>query len=141
MVLVDTSVLICYLKNIDNKGARLFNDILERELPFGINNYVYQELLQGCRSEKDFRLLKKYLDGQTFYDFNYGRESYANAAGMYFKLRKKGITIRSTIDCLIAQMAIENNLYLLHDDADFIRIAGVFPIKIWDVPIHEEEKE
>jgi predicted nucleic acid-binding protein len=132
MILVDTSVLIWYLKNVDNNGTRLFNDILEKELPFGINNYVYQELLQGCRSEKDFRLLKKYLDGQKFYGFKNGRESYAKAAGIYFKLRKKGITIKSTIDCLIAQMAIENDLFLLHNDADFISIAELFPIKIWD---------
>lgn len=48
MILVDTSVLIWYLKNVDNKGTRLFNDILEKELHFGINNYIYQELLQGC---------------------------------------------------------------------------------------------
>ena len=132
MILVDTSVLICYLKNVENRETQLFNDILEKELPFGINNYVYQELLQGCRSEKDFKLLKKYLDGQKFYDFNDGRESFAKAAGIYFQLRKKGITIRSTIDCLIAQMAIENDLHLLHRDADFTRMADFFPIKIWD---------
>ena len=133
MILVDTSVLICYLKNVDNRETQLFNDILKKELPFGINNYVYQELLQGCRSEKDFKLLKKYLDGQKFYDFIDGRESFAKAAGIYFKLRKKGITISSTIDCLLAQMAIENDLHLLHRDVDFTRIAEFFPIKIWDV--------
>lgn len=132
MILIDTSVLICYLKNIDNRVTELFNDIVERDLSFGINNFIYQELLQGCQSEKDFRLLKKYLDGQKFYDFKDGRKSYANAAGIYFKLRKKGITIRSTIDCLIAQMAIENDLYLFHDDIDYTRIAGVFPLKIWN---------
>lgn len=47
------------------------------------------------------------------------------AAKLYFKCRKKGITIRSTIDLLIAQTAIENDLYLLHDDNDFTLIAKV----------------
>jgi predicted nucleic acid-binding protein len=133
MILVDTSVLIDYLRDVDNKGTKQFNEILKNGLTFGINNFIYQELLQGCKTEKDYRLLKKYLDGQKFYDFKGGRESYAKAARIYFKLRKKGITIKSTIDCLIAQMAMENDLYLLHNDADFTRMTDVFSIKIWDI--------
>ena len=131
MILVDTSVMICFLKDADNVGNERFQEILAREIPFGINNYIYQELLQGCRSERDFKLLKRYLDGQRFFDFRWGRKSYAKAAEIYFRLRKQGITIRSTIDCLIAQMALENDLYLLHDDIDFTRIADVVPLKIW----------
>jgi len=131
MILVDTSVLINYLKKIDNTFTAQFNEILEKELPFGINHYIYQELLQGCRTEKDFKLLKKFLDGQVFYDFKDGRESYAKAARIYFDLRKKGITIRSTIDCLIVQMALENHLFLLHDDVDFTRISEHVPLKVW----------
>jgi len=131
MILVDTSVMINYLKDIDNRNTKRFMDVLDRELPFCINNFIYQELLQGCRTDKDFRLLKKYLEGQKFYDFKNDRESYADAAMIYFNLRKKGITIRSTIDCLIAQIAMENDLYLLHDDIDFTRMSEVIPLKIW----------
>jgi predicted nucleic acid-binding protein len=61
------------------------------------------------------------------------RESYASAAKIYFKCRKKGITISSTIDCLIAQSAIENNLFLLHNDSDFDRISKVVGLKIFNV--------
>lgn len=131
MILVDTSVLIDYLKDIDNKGTTQFNEIQKRQLKFGINQYIYQELLQGCKSKKDFNLLKEYLDTQIFYKFKDQLNSYANAALIYIKLRNKGITIRSTIDCLIAQMTIENDLYLLHNDVDFNRIAEVLPLKIW----------
>lgn len=45
---------------------------------------------------------------------------------MYFVCRRKGITVRSSIDLLIAETAIENDLYLLHNDADYINIAGIF---------------
>ncbi len=131
MILVDTSVLINYLKNIDSGVTIEFGRVLAHKIPFGINNFIYQELLQGCRSEKDFKLLKKYLDTQTFYEFQKGRESHAEAAKMYFTLRKQGITIRSTIDCLIAQMAIENDIYLFHNDKDITRIAQHFPLRIW----------
>lgn len=131
MILVDTSVLINYFRYQDNKSTELFHDILEKEIPFGINVYIYQELLQGCKTGKDFKLLKRYLDGQKFYSFKEGKESYAKAAEMYFKLREKGVTVRSTIDCLIAWMAMENNIYLLHNDADFTRIGELFPLKCW----------
>ena len=132
MILVDTSVFINYLKKVDNnEKTEQFNEILSKGIPFGINNFIYQELLQGCRTERDYRQLKIYLDCQKFYDVKKGRESFANAARIYSELRKKGITVRSTIDCLIAQIALEHDLYLLHDDMDFDRIAEYFPLKVW----------
>lgn len=131
MILVDTSVLINYFRDIDNEGTQLFQEVQDRNIPFGINNYIYQELLQGCRTEKDFKVLKKYLNGQTFYDFKNGRKSFEESSLIYFNLRKKGVTIRSTIDCLIVQMVLENDLYLLHDDIDFTRISEHYPLKIW----------
>jgi predicted nucleic acid-binding protein len=54
----------------------------------------------------------------------------ASAARMYFRCRKKGMTINSTVDCLIAQTAIENNSYLLHNDSDFDNIAKVAALKM-----------
>ena len=135
MILVDTSVLIDYFRGVDNTGAKKFHQILERRIPFGISHLIYVEVLQGSQSEKDFRLLKRYLDTQTYYDLKNGRESYAEAARMYLELRKKGVTVKSTVDCLIARVALENELFLLHNDADFDRIAEHFPLKIWNVEV------
>ena len=59
------------------------------------------------------------------------KESYAAAARIYFDCRKKGITVNSTVDCLIAQTAIENDLTLLHNDADFDRMRKVALLKIY----------
>lgn len=125
MVLVDTSVLISYFKGINNNSTEKFQYILSNNIPFGINNFIYQELLQGTASEKDFNKLKEYLDTQRFYELRHGKKSYEEAAKMYFRCRKAGITVRSTIDLLIAQTAIENDLLLLHDDMDFYNIADV----------------
>jgi hypothetical protein len=133
MILVDTSVLIDYLKGIENKSTKMFHQILEKGIPFGINHVIYMEVLQGAKTEKDYNALKKYLDTQTFYDLKKGKESYAEAAKMYFKLRQKGVTVKSTMDCLIVQVAIENDLFLLHNDQDFSRISKKFPVKIWEV--------
>jgi len=61
----------------------------------------------------------------TFYDLLNGRKSYEDAALMYMNCRKAGITVRSSIDMIIAQIAIENQLYLLHNDADYDNIAKI----------------
>jgi len=131
MVLVDTSVFINYLKNIENKKVIKFKELLDLKIPFGINPYIYQELLQGTKTEKDFNLLKKYLDTQNFYYLSNGLKSYEEAAKIYFNCRKKGITISSTIDLLIARTCIENDIYLLHDDKDFDLISKMIKIKIY----------
>lgn len=133
MILVDTSVLIDYLKGIDNRSTKMFHQVLEKGIPFGINHVIYMEVLQGAKTERDYNALKKYLDTQTFYELKRRKESYADAAKMYFKLRQMGVTVKSTIDCLIAQVAIKNDLFLLHNDQDFSRISKEFLIKIWKV--------
>jgi hypothetical protein len=119
MILVDTSVLVDYFKGIESRPARLFDELMENGIPYGINDFVYQELLQGSRTIDEFNTLKEYLETIPFYDLHYGKESYEKAAFLHFQCRKNGITIRSTIDLLIAEIAIENNLFLLHNDGDF----------------------
>lgn len=135
MVLVDTSVLIDYLKGADNNNAaaRKFQFVLDNGIPFGINSFIYQELLQGVKTEKDFQKLKQYLDTQTFYNLKDARESFAQAARLYFSCRKKGITMSSTIDCLIVQTVLEHDLYLLHNDKDFERIRKAVNFKVFDI--------
>jgi len=131
LILVDTSVIIDYFRNEENNTTLRFQYILDNNIPYGINSLIYQEVLQGTKTEKDFDKVKKYLDTQRFYSLKDEKESYASAAKIYYKCRKKGFTINSTIDCLVAQTAIENNLYLLHNDSDFDNIARVVDLKIF----------
>jgi len=133
VVLVDTSVIIGYLQGDENDAILRFQYILDNNIPLGINSVIYQEVLQGVKTEKDFDKTKKYLDTQRFYTLKDERESYASAAKIYFKCRKKGITLGSTIDCLIAQTAIENNLILLHNDSDFDNISKVVNLKVFNL--------
>ena len=133
MILVDSSVLISYFKDEEIPATRAFQEVLHKDIPFGIHEWIYLEVLQGSRTEKDFRKLKKYLETQVFFEVTRGKESYAEAARMFFILRKKGITIGGSADCLIARVAIENDLYLLHQDEDFTRISRHFPLKIWNI--------
>jgi len=125
MVLVDTSVFIGYFRKRDGVPYRKMGYLIENEMPYGICNYVYQELLQGVQNNDEFELLKDYLGGLPFFDLKYGKRSFEDAARMCAACRKKGIAVRSTIDLLIAQIAVENNLLLLHNDADYVRISEV----------------
>jgi predicted nucleic acid-binding protein len=125
MVLVDTSVLIGYLKGLDKEPIKKLDEIIESKIPFGINSFIYQEILQGSRDKKEFEELKEYLGSLRFYELKYGKESYEKVAYIYFQCRKSGLTIRSTIDLLIAETAIENELFLLEDDNDYKAISKV----------------
>jgi predicted nucleic acid-binding protein len=126
MILVDTSVLIGYFREVEGTPYNKMDYIIDNEIPYGICNYVYQELLQGAGNEQEYNLLKDYLNTLPFYDVRHGRQSFENSSLMYMNCRKKGITIRSTLDLIIAEIAIENNLYLLHDDMDYINISKVY---------------
>jgi predicted nucleic acid-binding protein len=131
MILVDTSVLIDFFKGAKTEGSRKFDMVLQRGIPFGINSFILQEVLQGAGSEKEFSLLRKYLSTQRFYDLKDPVDSFINAARLYMDCRKKGITIRSTIDCLIAETVLEHDLFLLHNDNDFKAMARVIPLKFF----------
>jgi hypothetical protein len=84
------------------------DNLVENNMPYGICHYVYQELLQGAASKREYDSLKEYLSTLPFYELLRGKESFEDAAYMYMNCRKHGITVRSTIDLLIAQIAIEN---------------------------------
>lgn len=132
MILVDTSVLIDYLRGTDNAAVERFQHILDNNLAFGISPLTYLEVLQGTRTEKDYTAVKSYLETHRFFGLQDEKESYAAAARIYFDCRRKGLTINSTVDCLIAQTAIENDLVLLHHDADFARMQKVSALKAYE---------
>jgi len=128
MYLVDTSVLIDFLKGTDTPQSKKFENILQHQIPFGISAFTYQEVLQGARDTKEYDKLNSYLSTQKIYYPS--KQSYEEAAKLFFTCRKSGITIRSTIDTLIAIAVIENNLILLHSDKDFENMAGVVGLRV-----------
>lgn len=126
--------VIDYFKGTDNGPVRMFDMILANGIPYGINDFIYQELLQGSRTEEEFQRQKEYLETIPFYTLQHGKESYEKAAYMNFRCRKAGVTIRSTLDLLIAEIAIENNVYLLHNDKDFENIRKtISELKIYEI--------
>lgn len=131
MILVDTSVLIDFFKGARNASSRKFREVLQQDIPFGISSVIFLEVLQGAGSDDEYRLIKTHLETQRFYHPKDPIDSFARAAKIYVKCRQRGITVRSTIDCLIVQTALEHNLFLLHNDGDFSKIARIFPVKFY----------
>ncbi len=127
MYLIDTSVWIDSLREIDNGPVRFFKALVADGVPYGITGVIYQEVLQGARSRADYDRLRAYLGSLTFYHPQDPVATYAEAADLYRQCRDRGITIRSTVDCLIARIAAEHHLALVHNDRDFTNIAGVYP--------------
>ena len=85
------------------------------------------ELLQGARDEKEWTVLSDYLEHQDYLEAEI--DTWQNAARIYFELRRHGHTIRSPIDCCIAELALENDALLVHRDRDFVAIAGIRPVR------------
>jgi predicted nucleic acid-binding protein len=127
MILVETSVLIEFLKGRHNPKTDLFDEIVARNIPFGISAFSYQEALQGARDEREYKQLREYLGTQVIYYPSEGPEIYEKAARLFFDLRRRGVTVRGSIDLLIAVTAMENKLMLLHNDRDFDAIAAETP--------------
>lgn len=125
MILVDTSVWIAYLQGGGGEGVAAFEDALDRGIPFAVTGVIVQEILQGVRTESDRTRLEHYLKTQRSAQPRHPWETYVAAARLFARCRRAGITIRSTNDCLIAQIAIENDLALLHEDRDFEHMASV----------------
>jgi len=118
MILVDTSVIIGWFKKQDNLAVKYFEKIVESN-NWGIADLTFHEVLQGASTEAEYDILNNYLSTQKIYYAPKTIEFYRATSKIYFELRKKGVTIRNSPDTIIAGIAIENKLKLLHNDKDF----------------------
>lgn len=127
MYLIDTSVWIDSLRQVDNPAVRVFRELILNGKPFGVTGVIFQEVLQGARDRTGFERLRTELGSLTFHHPRDPIGTYAAAADLYRRCREQGVTIRSTLDCLIATIAIEHDLVLIHNDRDFDHIASICP--------------
>ena len=127
MILVDTSVWIDFFNGIRSDRTDRLADLLKNE-PVLLGDLIYCEVLQGFRFDRDMetaqRLLRN-LQRVRLVDFEIAEDAAAN----FRHLRRQGVTIRKTVDMLIATWCISNNVVLLHNDRDFSMIAQHLPLK------------
>ena len=132
-VIVDSSVWIDgFNPKIKTPEKELLKQLINDDYPIFLCPVIYQEVLQGIREEKTFEQIKfilqqyRMINIDLMYVTNY-------AVDLYRHLRKKGITIRKSIDCLIASYAIITNMDILHNDSDFSQIAKGSKLKIYKI--------
>lgn len=127
MVIVDTSVWIDFLQGRGAKEVEELESLLSQEKDVFITGIIVQEILTGIKDKKDRTKVRKELE--HFILINPTLETHIQAAEIFDACKKKGFTIRSVIDCLIAALAIEYDLTLLEKDKDYTYMPKVIPLK------------
>ena len=128
MILVDTTVWIDFFIGRSVSHVASLESLLEQEEDLCICGIILTEVLQGVRKESEYVKIKELFNSLIFLPMSY--ETFFHSAEIYRKLRQKGITIRKSMDCMIAVVAIENNIPLLHNDKDFIPIEKYYNLKV-----------
>jgi predicted nucleic acid-binding protein len=124
--IVDTSVWVDVFRDTTATRRQRLEALVDPDDVL-LSPFTELELLQGCRDEEEWALLGSYLNTQEYLEP--ARRTWSAAARIFFDLRRLGKTVRSTIDCCIAQIAIENRVLLLHRNRDFETIAGIRPLQ------------
>lgn len=125
MLLVDSSVWIDRSRGAETDATR-YVDMREGLEEVALTGVIYQEVLQGARSDRGFDALRDMLSAMLLLE---PREwsTYEIAAILYRRARRAGFTIRKPNDCLIAAIALEHGALLVHNDRDFNALAQIEP--------------
>jgi predicted nucleic acid-binding protein len=128
LILVDSSVWIDYFRGKINRQTERLDALLGQQL-LCIGDLILTEVLQGFADERDFGSAKKLLTSLIVVDIG-GRDIAIQAAQNFRVLRKVGVTVRKTIDTVIATKCIESGYDLLHNDRDFDAFAEYLGLRV-----------
>ena len=128
MILVDTSVWIDFFAGRDEPHVTELEQLIANSEDLALCGIVLTEILQGIVDDHTFRQVREYLRPLVMLPMP--EEVCVRAARIYRQMRKQGITIRKTNDCLIAATTLEHHCQLLHHDNDFSLIEKHFPLRV-----------
>ena len=128
MILVDSSVWIDYFNGQRTWQTNLLDNLLS-DVPVIIGDLILAEILQGFRTDSDYESAKSHLSALPFHEIG-GYQVAVQSAQNYRMLRKKGVTVRKTIDVMIGTYCILEGLPLLHDDRDFDPMVSHLSLKV-----------
>jgi predicted nucleic acid-binding protein len=130
MVLVDTTVWIDFFADSNEPSVTALQQLIENDEDLCLCGIILAEVLQGIRSDADYIKTKGYLNDLIFLPMR--KATFVRAAEIYRSLRKIGVPIRKPVDCMIASVAIEHDIRLLHNDRDFDYIAKHSKLRVCD---------
>lgn len=128
-MVVDSTVWGDYFNGVENSHTERLDRALTEEEDVAVLPLIIAEVLQGFRTESGFAEARDLLVALPI--LSPPLEDYIEAARLFRRLRREGITIRGTIDCVIAQTCLEHDAELLSRDTDFDRIAERTDLKLW----------
>lgn len=129
MIVVDTTVWIDFLEARGTAFDRHLTELVERDAPIALVDIVYCEVLQGIRDEDTYQRTRVSLRAHPILRPR-GLETFESAASLYRRARRQGLTIRRSVDCLIAATCLEAAAEIYHNDRDFDAIARVSDLTI-----------
>lgn len=130
MIVVDTSVWIDVLNDSPTPHAQRCVELIESGEPVALTDVVLTEILQGLRSDREAALVERHLRAFPVLRLE-DLDDFVLAAKLYRTARRAGVTIRKTVDCLIAAPCVRTGAPLLHADEDFDRLASCTALRIW----------
>ncbi len=128
MILVDTSVWIDFFAGRDLLHVANLEQLILNNEDLALCGIILTEILQSIADDTTHRRVQRYLTPLIMLPMP--EAVFIRAANIYRNLRKQGITIRKTNDCIIAATALEHHCLLLHNDKEFLPIAKHYPLKV-----------
>lgn len=133
MIVVDTSVWIDLLNDAPTPEAEALTGLIEADADLALTQVIYAEVLQGLRSDREAELVGSHLRNFPILGFE-GLEDFELAARLFRQARAAGVTVRKTLDLLIAAPCIRTGSTLLHADRDFELLAGCTELEVMELP-------
>ena len=128
MILVDTTVWVDLFAGKSTPHAVLLEQSLTGGEDVCTCGVILTEVLKGIGVDEEYRRTLTRFDALLYLPMD--RQTFIGAAELYRRLRRRGITIRKPIDCLIATVAIRHDVMLLHNDRDFDPIEKYCGLKV-----------
>lgn len=129
MIVVDTSVWVDFFRDAPAPQVELLVRLIEEDEGIALTDVVLTEILQGVGSEDDVERVEERLSPFEILRLQ-DLDDFRRAARLYRQAREQGVTIRRTIDCLIASVCVRERVPILHSDTDFNRLASCSDLEI-----------
>lgn len=134
MILVDTSVWVDFFAGRELPHVQVLENLIQTDADLCLCGIILTEVLQGIADDKQHQLVTEYL--QPLIRLEMTEAVWLAAADLYRNLRKRGLTIRKTNDCVIAATALHHQCCLLHNDRDFAAIQQHYPLQTDCLRLH-----
>ena len=129
MIVVDSNTWADFFNGTRSPHAERLATILEEKEDVAVLPIIVTEVLQGFRTDGGFESARRVLVALPTIQPTI--ESHVRAARLFRSLRRKGVTVRGAVDCIIAQTCLDIGALLLSPDADFEHIARHAPLRLW----------